>query len=199
MRFVIVTGVSGAGKTAALKMLEDANYFCVDNLPIPLLEKFASLMPEIHGEDVQNVALGIDARSGRSLDELEAVLDRMKKAGYEFEGWFYGPDLENPWYFDINKVSEDVTLTARWTPAKVTVRFDLDGGIWSEADQEKMRAGTDAGADSLEVTFGENYGVLPVPVKEGAVFDGWRYSGQNITEDTKVTVNGEHVLTAQWK
>ena len=48
MRFVIVTGVSGAGKTAALKMLEDANYFCVDNLPIPLLEKFASLMPEIH-------------------------------------------------------------------------------------------------------------------------------------------------------
>lgn len=45
-------------------MLEDANYFCVDNLPIPLLEKFASLMPEIHGEDVQNVALGIDARSG---------------------------------------------------------------------------------------------------------------------------------------
>ena len=85
MRFVIVTGVSGAGKTAALKMLEDANYFCVDNLPIPLLEKFASLMPEIHGEDVQNVALGIDARSGRSLDELEVVLDRMKKAGYDFD------------------------------------------------------------------------------------------------------------------
>ena len=78
MRFVIVTGVSGAGKTAALKMLEDANYFCVDNLPIPLLEKFASLMPEIHGEDVQNVALGIDARSGRSLDELEVVLEVMK-------------------------------------------------------------------------------------------------------------------------
>lgn len=85
MRFVIVTGVSGAGKTAALKMLEDARYFCVDNLPIPLVEKFASLMPEIQGEDVQNVALGIDARSGRSLHELEAVLDHMKESGYEFE------------------------------------------------------------------------------------------------------------------
>lgn len=85
MRFVIVTGVSGAGKTTALKMLEDANYFCVDNLPIPLLEKFASLMPEIHGEDVQNVALGIDSRSGKSLDELETVLDKMKKEGYDFE------------------------------------------------------------------------------------------------------------------
>ena len=79
MRFVIVTGVSGAGKTSALKMLEDAKYFCVDNLPIPLLEKFASLMPEIHGEDVQNVALGIDARSGRSLDHgcrAERIPDR---------------------------------------------------------------------------------------------------------------------------
>lgn len=85
MRFVIVTGVSGAGKSTALKMLEDARYFCVDNLPIPLLEKFASLIPEIQGEEVRNVALGIDARSGRTLDELEVVLDRMKEAGYEFE------------------------------------------------------------------------------------------------------------------
>ena len=92
MRFVIVTGVSGAGKSTALKMLEDAHYFCVDNLPIQLLEKFASLMPEIHGEDVQNVALGIDARSGRSLDELEIVLDRMQKAGYLFEILFLDAD-----------------------------------------------------------------------------------------------------------
>lgn len=84
MRFVIVTGVSGAGKTAALKMLEDARYFCVDNLPIPLLEKFVSLMPEIHGEDIQNVALGIDARSG-SMGELELILDKMQEAGYQFE------------------------------------------------------------------------------------------------------------------
>ena len=84
MRFVIVTGVSGAGKTAALKMLEDARYFCVDNLPIQLLEKFVSLMPEIHGEDVQNVALGIDARSG-SMGELELILDKMQEAGYQFE------------------------------------------------------------------------------------------------------------------
>ena len=61
MRFVIVTGVSGAGKSTVLKMLEDAHYFCVDNLPIPLVEKFASLMLEVHEEGVQNAALGIDA------------------------------------------------------------------------------------------------------------------------------------------
>ena len=78
MRFVIVTGVSGAGKSTVLKMLEDAHYFCVDNLPIPLVEKFASLMLEVHEEGVQNAALGIDARSGHSLEELAQVLDHMK-------------------------------------------------------------------------------------------------------------------------
>ena len=51
MRFVIVTGVSGAGKSTVLKMLEDAHYFCVDNLPIPLVEKFASLMLEVQEAD----------------------------------------------------------------------------------------------------------------------------------------------------
>ena len=92
MRFVIVTGVSGAGKTAALKMLEDARYFCVDNLPIPLIEKFVALMNDSTGEDVQNAALGIDARSGDALDELEIVLDRMKDSGYEFEILFLDAD-----------------------------------------------------------------------------------------------------------
>lgn len=85
MRLVIVTGVSGAGKSSALKMLEDAGYFCVDNLPIPLVEKFASLMSGSHGEEAENAAMGIDARSGNSLGELEDVLNRMKEAGYDFE------------------------------------------------------------------------------------------------------------------
>ena len=64
MRFVIVTGVSGAGKTAALKMLEDMGYFCVDNLPLALVGKFVSLMSGSQDEDVQNAAIGFEARSG---------------------------------------------------------------------------------------------------------------------------------------
>ena len=44
MRFVIVTGMSGAGKSSALKMLEDVGYFCVDNLPVALLDKFADML-----------------------------------------------------------------------------------------------------------------------------------------------------------
>ncbi len=85
MRFVIVTGVSGAGKSTALKMLEDAEYFCVDNLPIALMEIFASMMADISAEEIRNVGLGVDVRSGQALDELEGVLGRMKKQGYNYE------------------------------------------------------------------------------------------------------------------
>lgn len=83
MRIVIVTGMSGAGKSTALKMLEDMQYFCVDNLPIPLLEKFASLMMEAGREELEHTALGIDIRSGNSLDELMEVLRRMRQAGFD--------------------------------------------------------------------------------------------------------------------
>ena len=52
MRFVIVTGMSGAGKSTALKMLEDMGYFCVDNLPVPLIPKLAELFT-VSGSEVQ--------------------------------------------------------------------------------------------------------------------------------------------------
>ncbi len=85
MRFVIVTGVSGAGKSTALKVLEDAHYYCVDNLPVPLIEKFTSLILETQQEEFQNVALGVDVRSGQALDDLEQVLDNLKKQGCLYE------------------------------------------------------------------------------------------------------------------
>lgn len=92
MRLVIVTGLSGAGKTTALKMLEDARYFCVDNLPIPLMGKFVSLMAGSQGEEVQNAAIGIDARSGRALDEMEVELDKLSRLGQKFEILFLDAD-----------------------------------------------------------------------------------------------------------
>lgn len=84
MRFVILTGMSGAGKSTALKMLEDMGYFCVDNLPIPLIEKFSELT-KAGSSELQKVAVGVDIRSGQSLDELEQVLTNMKKQGRTFE------------------------------------------------------------------------------------------------------------------
>lgn len=84
MRFVIVTGMSGAGKSTALKMLEDMGYFCVDNLPIMLLPKFAEMIsdPDV---TVDKVGLGIDIRSGQALDRLEGMLDKMQAGGTGYE------------------------------------------------------------------------------------------------------------------
>lgn len=84
MRFVIVTGMSGAGKSTALKMLEDMGYFCVDNLPIVLLPKFAEMISSPDAK-VSNVALGIDIRSGQSLEGLEDQLEEMYTRGIDYE------------------------------------------------------------------------------------------------------------------
>ena len=85
MRFVIVTGVSGAGKSTVLKMLEDAHYFCVDNLPIPLIENFAELALGNNQGMSNQVALGIDIRSGQELPLLDKILERWRTDGIPFE------------------------------------------------------------------------------------------------------------------
>lgn len=73
MRFVIVTGMSGAGKSTVMNTLEDFGYFCVDNLPVPMVRKFYELMRNSMG-DIENVALGIDIRNGEALEEMEGIL-----------------------------------------------------------------------------------------------------------------------------
>lgn len=84
MRIVIVTGMSGAGKSTALKVFEDIGYYCVDNMPIALVEKFVELAVA-GNSDIKNIALGVDIRSGQALSGFEDVLKRMRAAmvGYE--------------------------------------------------------------------------------------------------------------------
>ena len=84
MRFVIVTGMSGAGKSTALKMLEDMGYFCVDNLPIPLLPRFVEMFEQPE-EEVKKVALGLDVRGGQDFSGLKDVLDDMDQRELEYE------------------------------------------------------------------------------------------------------------------
>lgn len=84
MRFIIVTGMSGAGKSSVLKMLEDAGYFCVDNLPVPLLPKFAELIAA-QETTTPLVALGIDIRSGEGLVTVNNVLDSIKELLVKYE------------------------------------------------------------------------------------------------------------------
>lgn len=84
MRFVIVTGMSGAGKSTVLKFLEDINFFCVDNLPPALIPKFAELCYEQGGE-IDKVAMGIDIRGGKLFSDLFSVLSTLQSLGYDYE------------------------------------------------------------------------------------------------------------------
>ena len=80
MRVVVVTGLAGAGKTTALHALEDLNHFCVDNLPLPLVGKFIEL---VEGNDeVEKVALVVDAREGEFLRDYQASVDTLRQEGH---------------------------------------------------------------------------------------------------------------------
>ena len=84
MRFVVVTGMSGAGKRTVMKMLEDVEFYCVDNLPVPLIEKFMELVATPNGE-ISKVALGLDVRADQPFGDAQQILDKLRKNGYLFE------------------------------------------------------------------------------------------------------------------
>lgn len=84
MRFVIVTGMSGAGKLTAQKMMEDMGYYCVDNLPVPLIPKFVELILE-PSQEITKVVLGIDVRADQSFDDVMTALADLKSKGFAYE------------------------------------------------------------------------------------------------------------------
>lgn len=84
MRFIIVTGLSGAGKTEATRSLEDMGYFCVDNLPPKLIPKFAEACVQSQGK-INKVALVIDIRGGVFFDDLFESLNYLKKQDFKYE------------------------------------------------------------------------------------------------------------------
>lgn len=84
MRFVVVTGMSGGGKRTVMKMLEDVGFYCVDNLPVLLIEKFIELISNPNGE-TQKVALGIDVRADQDFSLAKESIDKLKNNGYPCE------------------------------------------------------------------------------------------------------------------
>lgn len=84
MRFVIVTGLSGAGKSQAIRFLEDHGFFCVDNLPPALLPKFTELCTQTNNK-IEKVAIVIDIRGGKLFDELFEYLSSLKEQGFPYE------------------------------------------------------------------------------------------------------------------
>ncbi|MBQ6844073.1 MAG: RNase adapter RapZ [Agathobacter sp.] len=85
MNLVIVTGMSGAGKSTAMKMMEDMGYFCVDNLPVEFFDKFVDLFSGTTNMTKKNIALGMDVRSGDALDVLKTALDHLDRDEIHYE------------------------------------------------------------------------------------------------------------------
>ena len=131
MRFVVVTGMSGAGKLTAQKMLEDMGYYCVDNLPVPFIVKFAEL---IYESERDKVVLGIDVRADQSFDEIMQALKDMRDKGYSYEMLF----------LDASKQ----TLLKRYKESRRNHPLAMDGRVEDGIDRErKILAKTKKSAD----------------------------------------------------
>jgi RNase adapter protein RapZ len=124
VRVVVVTGVSGAGKSTALKALEDLDYFCVDNLPLPLVEKFVELLAAQN--EVVKCAIVVDAREGEFLSSYQETMTTLKGRGHDIEVLF----LDTPDDVLVRRFSE----TRRRHPL---ADDDLRAGI--EAERKLLR------------------------------------------------------------
>ena len=118
-RFVIITGMSGAGKTQVLRTLEDLNYFCVDNLPVMLLPKFTELSRQTPG---RNTAMVIDTRGGDAFSSLVEIMDEMHANGFDFEVLFLDAD--------------DATLIRRYKETRR--RHPMEKGRYSLAESVSL-------------------------------------------------------------
>ena len=131
MRFVVVTGMSGAGKLTAQKMLEDMGFYCVDNLPVPLIVKFAELL---YDSERDKVVLGIDVRADQSFDEVMQALKEMREKGYEYEMLFLD--------------ASDKTLLKRYKESRRNHPLAMEGRVEEGIKRErKILEETKAGAD----------------------------------------------------
>ena len=123
MRFVIVTGMSGAGRSTALKILEDCGYYCADNLPISLLPMFAQLMND--NPDITKAAVGIDIRNGKELDKMDGQLSGMKAAGFQYEILFMD--------------ASDKTLIKRYKETRRQHTMAMDGRVETGLKEERAK------------------------------------------------------------
>lgn len=123
MRCVILTGMSGSGKSTALKMIEDMGYYCVGNLPISLVESFVDLAE--NDPELDKVAINVDIRSGQNIGDLTAVLDRLQERGKSFEMLF----LE----------SEDAVIIKRYKETRRTHPLAEGGRVEQAIERERER------------------------------------------------------------
>jgi len=143
LRLVIVSGLSGSGKTNALKCFEDLGFFCVDNLPPPLLPVFADLCVQSTA-DIKKVAVGIDIREREFLRDFLSVSEKMKREGYQYELIYFEAKDE----VLIRRFSE----TRR--PHPLAKNRPILEGIQQERDQlAELKARSDRIVDTSDFTI----------------------------------------------
>jgi UPF0042 nucleotide-binding protein len=198
-QFLIVSGLSGAGKSQALKILEDLGYSTVDNMPVELVPKFAELCIA-SGEKFRRVGIGIDVRAGkRGLDKLGAVLDEIKKLGVRYRILFL--------------TANDSTLLQRYseTRHKHPLASRVMEGIKSERKVlAKLMIMADHVVDTSQLTLGELKEVIAVEMKEvvGSEFSisvtsfGYKYGlpiDADIVMDVRFLPNPNYVPSLRYK
>ena len=142
---MVVTGLSGSGKSIAIRALEDSGFFCIDNLPILLIPKFIDLC-QGYQEGIQRIALGIDLREGHFFQHWPDVLAEMRKAGHRVEVLFFDASDE----VLLRRFSE----TRR--PHPLAGRSSVQEGITRERKAlEGMRALADKVIDSSDFNVHE--------------------------------------------
>lgn len=124
MKFVIITGLSGAGKSQAVKCMEDLGFYCVDNLPPVLIPKFAELCFSNKGE-IQKIALVIDIRGRTFFNDLFVSLDELANNGYKYEILFLD--------------ASDETLIKRFKETRRVHPLSTEGRIIDGIDAEREK------------------------------------------------------------
>ena len=92
MRLVIISGLSGSGKSVALNVLEDAGFYCIDNIPVGLLQSFVEEIMPRRDQAYDNVGVGLDARNAPDIQGLPAVIEKLREAGASCEVIFLQAD-----------------------------------------------------------------------------------------------------------
>jgi UPF0042 nucleotide-binding protein len=184
LHVVVVTGMSGAGRSTALRLLEDLGYFCVDNIPPALIPELIGLLTD--EQELRRIAVGVDVRTGRFLEGAGQVLDSIAQGGHQVELIFLeGQDEELVRRFSETRRSHPLApggnlLEAiqrereRLAPLRARAGFIIDTSGMSVHDLRRMlvdyiaRGGKRSRMVSRIVSFGFKYGL---PVDADLVFD----------------------------
>lgn len=144
LRVVVVTGMSGAGRSTALRVLEDLGYYCVDNLPMPLVPE---ALDSIESDPVRGrVALGVDVRMGGFLETTESVLESLRREGHPVEVLF----------FDCKDEILVRRFSASRRPHPIAQAGDLPAGITAERERlASLRALADRIIDTTSLSVHE--------------------------------------------